>query len=381
MILNYKYRLYVNKHSDELSQLVTSSIFVWNHVVALYRRHYKLYKKNPSCNAMQKHIAKIAKTNPYWSKLGSQSLQELCQRVDKSYREFFKKKGRGRPNFHNPHKSGSFMFKGKVGYSLNGNELTVNKLGHSYRFKMTREYGIIKNILIKRDNQGYLWLTVTTEVEPKRYERLGNASIGLDFGLKHFLTTSDGEIIDSPETYRKSLNILRKLNRNLSKKKKGSSSRKKALRQLSRLHERISNQRSDFQWKLAHELCRYNAHIGIEDLNLKGMQKMWGRKVSDLSYGKFVKKLTYVAQKYGTSVVKIGRFESSSQTCSICGYRNKSTKQLGLRAWTCPECGAEHDRDVNAAVNILNKSCGKGISHDRSDSKTVESQVIQLQSC
>ena len=381
MILNYKYRLYVNKHSNELSQLVTSSIFVWNHIVALYRRYYKLYKKNPSCNAMQKHIAKIAKTNPYWSKLGSQSLQELCQRVDMSYREFFKKKGRGRPNFHNPHKSGSFMFKGKVGYSLNGNELTVNKLGHSYRFKMTREYGIIKNIHIKRDNQGYLWLVVTTEVEPKRYERLGNASIGLDFGLKHFLTTSDSEIIDSPETYRKSLNILRKLNRNLSRKKKGSSSRKKALRQLSRLHERISNQRSDFQWKLAHELCRYNAHIGIEDLNLKGMQKMWGRKVSDLSYGEFVNKLTYVAQKYGTSVVKIGRFEASSQTCSVCGYRNKSTKQLGLRTWTCPECGAEHDRDVNAAVNILKISCGKGISHDRSDSKTIESRVVQLQSC
>lgn len=381
MILNYKYRLYVNKHSNELSQLVTSSIFVWNHIVALYRRHYKLYKKNPSCGAMQKHIAKIAKTNPYWSKLGSQSLQELCQRVDMSYREFFKKKGRGRPNFHNPHKSGSFMFKGKVGYSLNGNELTVNKLGHSYRFKMTREYGIVKNVHIKRDNQGYLWLVVTTEVEPKRYERLGNASIGLDFGLKHFLTTSDGEIIDSPETYRKSLNILRKLSRNLSKKKKGSSSRKKALRQLSRLHERISNQRSDFQWKLAHELCRYNQHIGIEDLNIKGMQKMWGRKVSDLSYGEFVNKLTYVAQKYGTSVVKIGRFEASSQTCSICGYRNKSTKQLGLRTWTCPECGTEHDRDVNAAVNILKISCGKGISHDRSDSKTIEPCMVQLQSC
>ena len=381
MILNYKYRLYVNKHSNELSQLVTSSIFVWNHIVALYRRHYKLYKKNPSCGAMQKHIAKIAKTNPYWSKLGSQSLQELCQRVDMSYREFFKKKGRGRPNFHNPHKSGSFMFKGKVGYSLNGNELTVNKLGHSYRFKMTREYGIVKNVHIKRDNQGYLWLVVTTEVEPKRYERLGNASIGLDFGLKHFLTTSDGEIIDSPETYRKSLNILRKLSRNLSRKKKGSSSRKKALRQLLTLHGRITNQRSDFQWKLAHELCRYNAHIGIEDLNLKGMQKMWGRKVSDLSYGEFVNKLMYVAQKYSTSVVKIGRFETSSQTCSVCGYRNKSTKQLGLRTWTCPECGAEHDRDVNAAVNILKISCGKGISHDRSDSKTIEPCMVQLQSC
>ena len=102
MILNYKYRLYVNKHTKELSQLVTTSTFVWNHIVSLYRRYYKLYKSNPSCTQMQKHIAKLAKNNPYWNKMGSQSLQEICQRVDATYKMFFKKIGRGRPNFHNP---------------------------------------------------------------------------------------------------------------------------------------------------------------------------------------------------------------------------------------------------------------------------------------
>ena len=104
MILNYKYRLYVNKHTKELSQLVTTSTFVWNHIVSLYRRYYKLYKSNPSCTQMQKHIAKLAKKNQYWNKMGSQSLQELCQRVDTTYKMFFKKIGRGRPNFHNPYK-------------------------------------------------------------------------------------------------------------------------------------------------------------------------------------------------------------------------------------------------------------------------------------
>jgi putative transposase len=319
---------------------------------------------------MQKHIAKLAKNNPYWNKMGSQSLQEICQRVDATYKQFFKKIGRGRPNFHNPYKSGSFMFKGKVGYSLNGNEITINKLGHTYRFKLTRQYGTVKNIHIKRDNRGYLWLIITTDVIPKQYERLGDASIGIDFGMKHFLTTSDGEIIDSPEVYKKSLKTLAKLNRNLSRKKKGSNSRKRCLRELSKFHEHVANQRADFQWKLAHELCKCYSHIGIEDLNLRGMKKLWGRKISDLSYGEFINKLMYVAQKYGTVVVKIGRFESSSQTCNVCGYKNQETKQLNIRTWVCPECGTEHDRDVNAAINILRISKGKGISLDRSNSKS-----------
>ena len=100
------------------------------------------------------------------------------------------------------------------------------------------------------------------------------------------------------------------------------------------------------------------------------MKKLWGRKISDLSYGEFINKLMYVAQKYGTVVIKIGRFESSSQTCNVCGYKNQETKQLNIRTWVCPECGTEHDRDVNAAINILKISNGKGISHDRSNSKS-----------
>ena len=376
MILNYKYRLYVNKHTDELSQLVTTSNCVWNHIVALYRRFYKLYKTNPSCSAMQKHIAKLARNNRYWKLMGSQSLQELCQRVDQTYKIFFKKIGRGRPNFHKIQGNGSFMFKGTVGYGLNGNEIIINKLKHTYRFKLTRQYGIVKNVHIKRDNLGYLWLIITTEVQPKTYKRLGNASIGMDFGLKSFLTLSDGTVIDSPETHKKALRELKRLNRNLSKKVKGSNGRKKAIKRLAKLHEHISNQRREFQWKLAHELCRSCSSISIEDLNLKGMQKRWGRKVSDLGYGEFINKLQHVSIKYGTSVIKIDRFAPSSQICHCCGYKNIGVKDLSLREWTCPQCGAKHDRDVNAAINILNISYGKGVSHDRSDSKTPQSMTV-----
>lgn len=379
MILNYKYRLYVNKHTQELSQLVTTSNHVWNHIVALYRRYYKLYHKNTSCYAMQKHIAKLAKRNEYWNMMGSQSLQELCQRVEQTYKMFFKKIGRGRPNFHKTEGNGSFMFKGSVGYVLNGNEITINKLRHTYRFKLTRQYGTVKNVHIKRDNMGYLWLIITTDVNPKQYDRLGNANIGMDFGLKHFLTLSDGTVIDSIESHKKALKQLKKLNRDLSHKVKGSNGRKKAIKRIAKLHEKIANQRADFQWKLAHELCKHNSVIAIEDLNLKGMQSMWGRKVGDLSYGEFIKKLEYISSKYRTDVIKIGRFEASSQICHICGYKNNGTKNLSVRQWICPQCGNIHDRDVNAAINILNIAYGKDVSHDRSNSKSsVASPQMQL---
>ena len=164
---------------------------------------------------------------------------------------------------------------------------------------------------------------------------------------------------------------LRKLNKNLSHKVKGSNGRKKTKRQLAKLHERIANQRADFHWKLAHKLCKSNSVIAIEDLNLRGMKKMWGRKVSDLGFGEFVNKLEYIAGKYGTSVVKIGRYEASSQICHCCGYKNSKTKNLAIREWACPQCGAMHDRDINAAINILNIACRKGVSYGWSNDKTI----------
>ena len=369
MIVNYKYRLYVNKHTEELSQLVTTANVVWNHIVALYRRFYQMYGKNPSCTKVQSHIAKLAKRNPYWSLMGSQSLQEIAQRVDLVYKAFFKRKGHGRPRFHKVRETGSFCFKGSVGYKLEGNVLTINKLHHSFKFKLTRDYGTIKTIRIKRDSNGYLYLVVCTEVADESLKRTGNAAIGLDFGMKCFLATSDGEYIESPLVYKKSLKTLAKKARNFSKKQKGSNGRKKAKKALVKYHAHIANCRADFQWKLAHELCKTCSFIAIEDLNMKAMQrhKNWGRKVSDLAYGEFVQKLMHVAKKYGTEVVKIDRWAPSSQLCSACGYRNKEVKDLNIREWKCPVCGAVHDRDINAAINILSIAAkGKGISLDKS---------------
>lgn len=372
MIRNYKYRLYGNDRSKDLSDLVTTANHVYNHVVALYRRFYRLYGKNPSGGAVKHHIAKLAKRNPRWAKMGSQSLQEICERIEASYKAFFQKKGHGRPGFRKSTDGGSFVFKGSVGYTLNGNEFRVNKLGYRYRFNLTREYGSVKTVRVKRDNRGRLWLVVCCEVPEERLERRGDARIGLDFGMKTFITTSDGERIKAPLVYRQSLSVLRGLQRSLSRKERGSNGRKAAKDRLAKCHESVANRRADFQWKLAHDLCRNNAFIAVEDLSIRGMQRRWGRKISDLGWSEFLGRLASVAEKYGTEVVKIPRFEASSQTCHCCGYRNAGTKDLGVREWVCPVCGERHDRDVNAAINILAIARGgKGVSLGRSRGKTM----------
>ena len=167
-----------------------------------------------------------------------------------------------------------------------------------------------------------------------------------NFGLKTFLTLSDKKEIESPLSHLKSLPKLKKLNRNLSKKKKGSNSRKRAKLQLAKLHTKIANQRRDFFHKLSNELSNSYDNIFIEDLNMKAMQMLWGRKISDLAFSEFVNIL-----EYKTNVVKVDRFFPSSKTCHCCGYVLEKL-DLRTRFWTCPACESEHQRDLNAAINI-----------------------------
>ena len=133
----------------------------------------------------------------------------------------------------------------------------------------------------------------------------------------------------------------------------GSNGYDRALKALYRRHRDIANRRRDWFWKLSHELCSRYGVIAIEDLNIKGMARLWGRKVHDYAFSEFVEILEWCARKYGTRVIRIGRYCPSSQTCSACGHVWQGTKDLRVREWTCPECGVTHDRDVNAAVNIL----------------------------
>ena len=228
------------------------------------------------------------------------------------------------------------------------------------KFVLSRKVkkGKIGTATVSRNPSGQYFISFivhTAEQYPEfKKEITKENSLGIDFGLKHFLNFSDGTKIDSHEYFKHALDKLKKEQRKLSKKQKGSKNKEKQRIKVAKVHQKISDQRNNFLHKLTTRLVKESQFdvFCLEDLNLNGMKKMWGRKVSDLSYYTFQSMLNYKCIKYGKKMIKIGRFEPSSQICSNCGHRQKLS--LNDRVYKCQECGTEIDRDTNAAINIRN---------------------------
>lgn len=368
-MITYKYKLYRTDKTKHLDRMLREACFVWNHALALQKRYYRLYGKYINSGRMKAHFVKRIKRNL----LGAQTVQEIIERLDIAYKRFFEHLAIRPPKFRKAKDFVSISYK-QNGFSLCGNEITISKIQKSYKYSKSRDYeGRVKRVVLKRNRLGEYFILIVTDAEPSKYGKtLKGASVGIDFGLKKYLTLSDGTAYDNPQFMKESLVELRRRNRNLSKCKKGSNNRERKRRELDRLMNDICNKRSDFQWKLAHELCRKYDRIFIEDLNLGGMNRRWGRKMHDLAHAEFVQKLEYVAVKYGVVIHKIDRFYPSSKTCE-CGYINKELK-LSDRQWVCPECGTIHDRDLLAANNILRR----GIYELESDSKTSKRTAKRL---
>jgi len=355
-IRTYKYKLYKTKKDKHIHDVINISGIIYNHCIALHKRYYKLYGKHLNKFQLQKHITKLKKRDKYafWKKVPSQAIQDITVRIDNAYKKFFdyaKGKTKQRvspPTFKAVKKYKSYTLKGKVGYKLEDNVISLN--GYKYKFWLSRPIeGTIKTIIVKRDNIGDFYICITQEIKDEKKHNITSGKsvdVGADFGLKTFLTLSDETEIESPQYHLKYLNKLKQLNRDLSKKKKGSNGRKKAKLQLAKLHIKIANKRRDYFHKLSNQLANNYNNIFIEDLNMKAMQMMWGRKVSDLAFSEFVNILEYKA-----NVIKIDRFYPSSKTCSNCGYVLKEL-DLKIREWTCPSCNMKLLRDVNAAINI-----------------------------
>lgn len=360
-MIAYKYKLYRTDKTKHLDKMLREASFVWNHALALQKRYYRLYKKYISCERMQKHFAK--RIDRYL--LHSQTVQEILQRLDEAYIRFFKHLAVRPPKFKKAKHFSSFLFK-QGGFKLDGNKIRINKISKTYKFSLSREYhGKVKTVKFKRSPIGEYYIIVTTDAVGNTYGKSHNgASVGIDFGLKTYMTMSDGTTVESPRFLKTDLPLLQKKSRKLSMSNQHSHHRERCRKDLNRLYERIVNKRNAWQWKLAHRLCRQYDRIFIEDLRLTGMKKLWGRKMSDLAHAEFVKKLEYVAWKYGVTVHKIDRFFPSSKTCT-CGYVNKELT-LRDRYWTCPECGTRHHRDELAACNILRQ----GIAELESGRKT-----------
>lgn len=316
-MISYKYNIYHSKKTKYLDKMLRECCFVWNHALALQRRYYKLFGKYISVGKMKKYFAKRIKRNL----LHSQTTQEILERLDESYNRFFKKLAKRPSKFKSPEKFNSFVFK-QGGFTLNGNCLTINKGKKRFRFSYSRAYkGNIKQIRIVRETCSRFSLIIVADYNPFSSNRKTHdgASVGLDFGLKTYLTASDGSKIDSPLFFKQYQNKIKKCNRCISRSKIGSNNRKRRRFELQQTYREIENLRNDFQWKLAHELCKKYDFIFLETLNIEAMKRLWGKKISDLSHSSFVDKLEYIATKYGVTVHHIDKWYPSSKTCE-CEY-------------------------------------------------------------
>ena len=347
---NFKYKLYQNnKRNTRLNELIVTANYIWNYALSIQRLSYRLYGKYIDISQMQKFIAKKRKRNPYWQKLNSQTVQGVIQKLDESYQRFFNKLQKTPPKYKKVRRDGSIRFT-QSGYKLEGNKFKINKIG-AFRFHKSRDYENVKQIVVKKSGDRY-FICICCDIQPKKLSRVCNGTVGLDFGLMTFITKDTGKSIESPRFLFQQFDKYRSLSRKLSKKQKGSNNRQKARKHLNNFHYKVSNQRDNRQWELAHQLCKNYSVICIEDLCIKGWVRLWGRKASDLAISSFIQKLEYIATKYDTVVKKVDRFYASSHICSVCEKKLDRKLLKNERSWTCPSCGANHDRDTNAAINI-----------------------------
>ncbi|MCC5663031.1 transposase [Nostoc sp. CHAB 5784] len=348
-----KFKLYQHKRNKYLKRSINAAGVIYNYCIALHKRYYRMWGKHLNCAKLQSHIAKLRKRKEFWQSVGSQAVQDICQRIEKAYQLFFKhnKKGVRPPGFKKVKKYKSFTLK-LAGYKFLGGSRV--KIGNRvYQFWKSREIeGKVKTLTIKRTPLGELFMVVVVDDAIDPQIKFTTSKIaGFDFGLKVFLTCSDGSKIESPQFFKQSLNAIKRACSNHSKKLKGSSNRERARKNLARTHEDIANRRTDWFWKLAHDLTNRFDVLCFETLNLKGMKRLWGRKVSDLALSNFLNILEWVSRKKGKQVVYIDQWYPSSKTCSCCSYALKNL-DLSVREWRCPGCQSVNGRDENAAKNI-----------------------------
>ncbi len=365
----YKYRLYrSDKLDSELHQRINVAGLIWNHALALQKRYYRMFKGYIGDAQMKQHIAWLRMhTHRYafWKTLGSQAVQDVVERLDDAYQRFFRKQAK-LPRFKKVKRYKSFTLKQAGWRLLRYNEnvpkpngkftrtrgvITIDKA--PYKFVQHRPmHGVVKTVTVKRDSLNRLWICFSVQESVEIPQRASTSNIGgFDFGLKTFLKDNAGRAYLHPLFLTPMLKRIRHLNRAVSRKTQGSQNKRAAQRVLARAHSRIADQRRDFHFKLAHRLCDEFDVLVFEDLNLAAMKLLWGRKVSDLGFYKFLKILEQVAFKRGKQVVYLDRFERTTGVCSAC--RHKQSLELHQRTFCCETCGLTLDRDHNAAINIF----------------------------
>ena len=359
MLKAYKYRIYPNKEQQEMFIKHFGCVrYIYNKGLETKIKAYEQTGKSPSyCELATKMLIEQKKENEWLREPFSQCLQMALRNLDNAFTRFFREK-KGFPKFKSKHRGHqSCQYPQKVKVEPDKKRIIVPKIG-GIKTKFSRNFkGTIKTITISKTptDKYYVSILVDDGKEfPKKAKLEEKTSVGVDLGIKDFCITSKGEKIENPKHLKNSLQRLKVLHRRTSKKRKGGANRRKANFRLAKKYEKVSNQRNDFLHKTSSKLIRDNQTICLEDLNIQGMQKnhRLAQSISDVSWSRFVEFLKYKADWNGKNILQIGRFEPSSKMCSCCGFIKKDL-ELKDREWECPECKKRHDRDINAAINIL----------------------------
>jgi len=350
----YKFRIYpTEKQAELIRKTAGSARFIYNHFLDDAKT-----SKYQGYTAYATRLKELKAENPWLREADSIALQQALKNLETAFDRFFRRLG-NYPKFKKKHKSNWSYRTMNVNNNIRIKDsfIQLPKLG-LVRAVFTEEVtDNIKNATVSVSKSGKYYVSVCVETEHVVTMPHAIGAVGIDLGISSYAVMSNGEEIENPRHYLKNEKKLARLQRKHSKKQSGSKNRDKSRIKIARLSEKIANSRKDFQHKLSKRLVRENQTIVVEGLKVKNMIKnrKFSKHVQDAAWGQFSWMLKYKSEWHGRTFVKIDPFFPSSQKCSACGSRNPEVKDLKVRQWTCPDCGAHHDRDLNAAVNILNE--------------------------